>query len=318
MSPDTPTEASLACRACGSAEHSSYVWSAASDAFYFCERCGSGFTHPGLQADQIDAFYKNEYRKIFTSEAMGFSRRLFFATRNDLEIANQRVLAVEATIPVGGAVWEIGSGYGAFLSVLSQRRPDLRIIASEPDAKAREAFPVGANVAFATNEDAASCAYDAIFAFHVFEHVTSPQDFLLMCKKSLRPNGFVTISVPDYSKITRDRMFVHKAHLSYFTASSLAFVVKQAGFDVTSCVSTDVWGPEVTINASNSPSNVRAVDLGDLAAVDLQTLQAVEISAAYRVRRFIKALGVQLLGVRLLSDLVRLKQLTTLLQRTKP
>ena len=297
------------CRICKRTDGQHYCFSHAGEDFFLCEACGTGYLSPGLSGSRLDAFYKSDYRRTYLYEVMGYSRALFYASRNDLEAAHVRLADVEPALLHGASVWEIGSGLGAFAALLGRMRPDVEIVATEPDEAARLSFDPPGHVRFESFEAASAGRYDLIVAFHVLEHVVDPADFLLTCRTALKPDGRLFIEVPDYEVDLSDRAFAHPAHLSYFTASALAGLAAASGFDVLDCTKTSRDARGHSISLTGRPGEITwrpgaAVANGSLAA-DIARLRAVRVSRRAQWRSRFKRLCVGLFGPRLTADGLR-------------
>jgi hypothetical protein len=78
-------------------------------------------------------------------------------------------------------------------------------------------------------------SYDVVSAFHVLEHVPDARAFLRTLSRWVRPNGFVTIEVPNFNSTQRRRMgndWPHlrpHEHLTHFTPQTLTRAVDGAG-----------------------------------------------------------------------------------------
>ncbi len=99
-------------------------------------------------------------------------------------------------LPVAGRVLEIGCGAGHFRRFV----PGCSYVGLEPSPSARsQALAAGIDVRDQSIEEHAlqfARGYEAVVAFQVLEHVSSPRAFLDAAAQSLSPGGVLAISVP--------------------------------------------------------------------------------------------------------------------------
>ena len=78
--------------------------------------------------------------------------------------------------------------------------------------------------------------FDLVFSFDVFEHLSDPLNQSLLIYKSLKKNGSCIISVPNFNSyffkvdISSHPYFSYPAHLNYFSAKSLEYMMYKVGF----------------------------------------------------------------------------------------
>ena len=134
---------------------------------------------------------------------------------------------------------EIGCGKGDFLNMICERgdntgvgfdpsyEPDL---ISESDARR---FRVVQDL---YSEKYADYETDLVCCRHVLEHITEPQPFMASIRRTLgdRHNTVVFFEMPNVRATLRDLAIwdLIYEHCSYFSAPSLSYLFRQAGFDV--------------------------------------------------------------------------------------
>lgn len=306
------------CRLCGSSEAQRHFWpevySGSGQQLRRCGYCAAVYLAPGFTEAGLAIFYAERYRQLFPAEVPWLSTSRFFAWRGDRETANERLSLILPRLTPGADLFEMGSGFGAFLGQASASRKDLHLNASEPDHGNRTALLAGASVQFVDDlQSLGNDSLDAIVAFHVLEHLIDPRGFLETAAQALRGGGQLWIEVPDLMADWRTRLFVHPAHLSYFSAGSLRRLAEAAGFQVITC------GPHPLASLAGtlwlharrpSPlvrSPINQADPATVTAVD-QWIERVGWRSKDRFKALLKHVVSGLLGPGLIGELQRWRQ----------
>lgn len=76
--------------------------------------------------------------------------------------------------------------------------------------------------------------YDLITGLNVFAHNLDPYDFLLGCRRVLKPDGKVLLEYPACYETLRTADFsqCYHEHINYFTVSSMSYLCERAGFRI--------------------------------------------------------------------------------------
>ncbi len=306
------------CRLCASSESQRHFWQEVyADSGQQLRRCGycaGVYLAPGFTEAGLSRFYEERYRQLFPAEVPWLSRDRFFAWRGDRAVARDRLSLIVPTLPPGAHLFEMGSGFGAFLGEAQVLRPDLQLTASEPDQVNREALLGKASVQFSDSLASLEAgSLDAVVAFHVLEHLIDPRGFMEQAARALRADGQLWIEVPDLMADWRTRLFIHPAHLSYFCADTLSRLAQAAGLQVVSCgrhplesLADNVW--LVARRASQRGlSPVAPAEPATVAAVD-QWIERVGWDGKDRLKTLLKRRVTRLLGLGLIGELQRWRQ----------
>lgn len=303
------------CRVCGSSILQRHFWpevyAHSGQDLRRCGYCALVYLAPGFSEAGLAQFYAGPYRRLFPAEVPCRNTLRFFAWRGDREVARQRLSLIVASLPPGGHLFEMGSGFGAFLGQAAQVRADLQLSASEPDKVHRQALLDQAPVRFVDSLASVTAqSLDGLVAFHVLEHLIEPRRFLEQAARALRDGGRLWIEVPDLMSDWQTRLFVHPAHLSYFCADNLQRLAKAAGLQVIYCgphplpsLAGTLWleatRPEVLTQLPLEPATEQVV-----MAVD-QWISRVGWSHKDRLKAAFKAIALTLLGPGLVGELQR-------------
>jgi len=195
----------------------------------------------------------------------------------------------EACPAVSGRALEIGAGVGYVSHCLALKGWD--VTGLEPGGGYREKWiGLAANIVNeAFPSPRAQGPYDLIVSYAVLEHIEDTGAFITAIRDHLTLKGVVVLSVPDCSAeiATGDPAMLLHEHFHYFTASTLASCLRDAGFDVR--VQPSKYGrclyaaatPNVHTMALTQPSH-EAEQIRSYPAIVNERIRAVE--AAVRSR----------------------------------
>ena len=148
-------------------------------------------------------------------------------------------------------ILDVGSGFGWFLHYLNSKGY-YRIMGVEIDEyKVKTARKFGIEIKRTSIYDFFMLnllreRYDLIFMLYILEHMTIPEveEILSMAYKSMSQRGRIVVSVPNMESPFNLRLrYIDVTHQIGFTASSLLYILYQAGFDDLK-ISEDVIIPE--------------------------------------------------------------------------
>lgn len=311
-------EATGQCRVCGSSAAQRSFWpevyARSGQTLTRCGYCATVYLAPGFSEAGLARFYTGPYRRLFPAEVPWRSAARFFAWRGDADVAHQRFSLIAANLPPQAKLFEMGSGFGAFLGQAAKQRADLQLTASEPDRAQRQALLGLASVRFVDSLTALPAqSQDGVVAFHVLEHLIDPLGFLQQAAQALRDGGHLWLEVPDLMSDWQTRLFVHPAHLSYFCADSLRRLAEAAGLQVVYCGAhplptlagtlwLEAWRPAAAVRQPIAPAAAPLVE-----AVD-QWISRVGWGPRDRLKALLKVMAIRMLGPGLVGEWQRWRQ----------
>jgi SAM-dependent methyltransferase len=188
-----------------------------------CDACGSATTFPAPDAAELDAAYHGWYRPE--------SGR--FTAGGDLLLARSRATLatrLDRRAP-DGPVLDVGSGDGALLDAFRRRGRDvvgLERSSTRPDVRALEVQEFRERVG----------EWGAVVFWHSLEHLRHPAAALSAAHELLRPEGLVSIAVPNRAS-WQARMFGERwfgldvpRHLVHLQAPALVAGLRGQGYEV--------------------------------------------------------------------------------------
>lgn len=211
-----------ACPVCGSA-HSQALNSAVGERLY----CGACFHGWRLQTPDY-SYSAVAMCSLGTSQARLESQTRFFAP----------------FLPKGGAVIEIGCATGELAAAVRKTLPVGRYDAIELSPAGETARPkldhlYTEPLRDLLAKDAIGTTYDLILMSHVLEHLREPGAELGAMKRILNPGGAMFLEVPNRAGHRRLPIDDNRAHLHFFSANSLLWLLAEQGLE-TIAAATDV------------------------------------------------------------------------------
>jgi 2-polyprenyl-3-methyl-5-hydroxy-6-metoxy-1,4-benzoquinol methylase len=173
-----------------------------------------------------------------------------------MRVARRRMELIErATQLRRASLLDVGSGTGEVL--LAARERGWTTQGVEPERTGAEtARERGLDVETALLEESGlpEHSYDVVSAFHVLEHVPDARAFLRTLRRWAKPNGFVTIEVPNFNSVQRRRLGARwphlrpREHLTHFTPDTLKRTFAAAGLEPVLARSPVYVGPPQTLD----------------------------------------------------------------------
>ena len=183
---------------------------------YHCENCGFGVFLPMTVGS--DAFYTDISRNEY-----------YLSDRWDFHIAIKALRSQKSH-----SVLDVGCGRGAFLSLVTEKLPNVECHGNDANPAVRNSLPHG--VQLHENLSDAPSGLDAVTLFQVIEHVADPVGMLRESIAKVRSGGLVIVSVPDHSGPIRFFADSHTAipphHVSIWTPKSLELLLCKLGLTI--------------------------------------------------------------------------------------
>lgn len=205
---------------------------------YFIARCLSCkccYLTPTPTPDQLSKTYNSSYYGPGGNKFGSSTERVLDYFRN------RRAKTIHRYLKGKGRVLDIGCGNGRFLEFLGNKgRYELYGIEREGTAALRTSQINGINL---YKKDLKDCGFqpeslDAVTLFHVFEHISEPQETLQTISNILKKNGILYISFPNIESI-QSRLFkgnwLHldpPRHLFFFKPPDFKRFMEKHGFEL--------------------------------------------------------------------------------------
>jgi 2-polyprenyl-3-methyl-5-hydroxy-6-metoxy-1,4-benzoquinol methylase len=236
-----------------------------------CGTCGL-IRHTEMpSAEELEAFYRESYRREYHGEETPSPRRVVRAWRRGQALYRR----LKPFANPGGRVFEVGAGLG--LNLKPFQLAGVAAAGIEPN----ESFGGYSRDVLHTDvrqgrlEDvSAEPVHDLVLFAHVIEHMRSPRAALeLIGERLLAPDGSIYLECPNVgAPFARPSKLFHRAHIFNFTPSSLRMLAARAGFvvaqdfaserDPTIAVLLRRGEASLAIDRENNARTRRALDVG--------------------------------------------------------
>ncbi len=204
------------------------------ETIYVCRLCGLGISSAKPARDGAEDRYSRDYYE----ESYPGSTDI----ESDGQVGSGIFERIEQTAKSRGKLLDVGCGTGQYLSAALNHGWEPWGIDISPYAARVAASRTGVHAVSGTLEesDFAPSSFDAVIMIHALEHQFDPRRTLSEVHRLLRPGGALFISVPNMRSAEAKR---HGAawrgwqpgfHFYFFTKTSLALAVENAGFRVVS------------------------------------------------------------------------------------
>ena len=203
-------------------------------AFAECNDCGFLFA----AEEPSESFLTALYTRVIDGE------RARKESQRPQWVAHQLALAARLLAKFADpvTVLDYGCGYGTLLRAL--RGPAVRSVGFEPsETVVLDLVAQGLDASADLESIRRRGPYDGIILSDVLEHVPRPRQVLEDCHGMLRDEGWIAVSVPNYSTVWRNEVvravrsgagapadFNPWEHLNYFSPQELSAMLNDAGF----------------------------------------------------------------------------------------
>jgi len=192
-----------------------------------CRNCGLVYQSPRMAADELEAFYQGEYRRLYQGQEAPEAKDLVTQ-----QLRAEVLLAfVRGVITAPTRHLDLGCSAGALLERFRQAY-GCQAVGVEPGVTYREyARRQGLRVYASLDElrPAGELPFDLVSLAHVLEHLPDPVASLSNLRENwLVPQGYLLIEVPN--------LYAHDcfevAHLVSFSPHTLRQTLSKAGYQV--------------------------------------------------------------------------------------
>ncbi len=236
-----------------------------------CGTCGL-IRHASVpSADELEAFYRDSYRREYHGEDSPSPRRVVRAWRRGQALFGR----LSPFVDPGGKVFEVGAGLGLNLKPFQLAGTPATGIEPNKSFGGFSRDVLRTDVHQGRLEDVPTDpVHDLVLFTHVIEHMRSPRAALeLIGERLLAPDGAIYLECPNVgAPFARPSKLFHRAHIFNFTPSSLRMLAARAGFvvardfaserDPTIAVLLRRGEASHAIDSKNKARTLRALDVG--------------------------------------------------------
>ena len=187
---------------------------------------------------QVD-YSKKKYRKLHSPVLKKvLSPKEMFDSQ--IQFQKNRISCIRHLLKPKSTVLEIGSSTGHFLFSIKDMVKNVVGIELEPRHAefSRNYCKIEVYDKPLEQTSLKFQQFDIIFMFQVFEHIPNPLEFLLLCKKYLKPNGIIYIETPNVNDVLLSvydiqsfrEFYYREPHAYYYSIESLQKMLKKCGF----------------------------------------------------------------------------------------
>ncbi len=174
-----------------------------------CNKCGVYALYPAPDDQTLLKYYSSEY--------YGKSREKFAGpiARMVSHFQGGRARSVSRIVKPGGKILDVGCGNGGFLLQMKSRGYEVE--GTEWTEQSAQRIPQKSKIPVHTGDlldlDLPEKEYDAITAWHVFEHLRKPNETLEKIRLLLKPGGYFILSLPNHESWQAENFGRHWFHL---------------------------------------------------------------------------------------------------------
>jgi 2-polyprenyl-3-methyl-5-hydroxy-6-metoxy-1,4-benzoquinol methylase len=223
-----------------------------------CHSCGLVSVNPRPSDEDIDQFYRDEYRKSYKQSLQPKLKHVYRAGR----VALNRLSYLLPLLHQSRTVLDLGAGGGELLFMLRGLGFDVQGI--EPNTGYGDAardvlgLPVQVTTYQQAQVELESC--DMVTCFHVLEHLPHPVDALAAMVRWMKPEGLLLIEVPHVmSRCQWPHSRHHIGHLHHFSSSTLALAGQKAGLRAVDVFTSGDGGNLMVVFRKNPGGSAKAM-----------------------------------------------------------
>lgn len=248
----------VSCPACGGSDRlPERVFFKAPHTYHCCAACQSVYVSPRPTASLLGEFYAQSpnyaYWNAHVFPRSEATRRGRIFRPRAARVAE--ILSRHAGDP-GGALVEVGAGFGTFAEELRSLGVVERIVVIEPtpdlaETCRRRGLEVLERPIEALSEaELNALGATAVASFECIEHLFDPKAFIQSCARLLPPGGLIVLTCPsaagfDIATLGAQSDAVDHEHLNYFTPTSLQGLLSACGFEVLETVTPGLLDVEL-------------------------------------------------------------------------
>jgi 2-polyprenyl-3-methyl-5-hydroxy-6-metoxy-1,4-benzoquinol methylase len=196
-----------------------------------CLQCGIVFTNPRPSAEELETYYRDEYRVQYKDSLRPRPKHTYRAGK----VALERMRELQPLLRPGCRVLDLGAGGGEMLFML--REAGHTVCGIEPNVGyaeyAREVLQLDIQIGGYAAAQIPPGSMDVVTTFHVLEHLEHPVEAFQTMFTWLAPGGRLLAEVPNVASTCQwPKNRFHRAHLFNFTPKTLAMAGRRAGFEV--------------------------------------------------------------------------------------
>lgn len=200
-----------------------------------CPSCGLARLHPMLSEPDLASYYPDAY---YGDPGMKFRPLVETLVR---AIGTRHIRFLARGVPAGGRILDVGCGRGVLLAELANRGFDVHGV--ERSASAAQGADPRAEIRIAPEVAAAGYApdsFDAVFLWHVLEHLRDPVGTLREMHRIVRPGGKIVVAVPNLASLQArwaGPAWFHldlPRHVFHFPLRALRQLLQSRGFELES------------------------------------------------------------------------------------
>jgi 2-polyprenyl-3-methyl-5-hydroxy-6-metoxy-1,4-benzoquinol methylase len=193
-----------------------------------CHDCGLVSTNPRPTDEELEQFYREEYRKSYKQAVKPKPKHVYRAGR----VALERLSYLLPLLRPGQSVLDMGAGGGELLFLL--RGLGYAVQGIEPNlgygGSARDTLGLPVQVTHYQHAKVEPGSLDVVTCFHVLEHLAHPIEALSIMGGWAKPGGLLLIEVPNVmSRCQWPSSRYHLGHLHHFSSSTLCLAGQKAG-----------------------------------------------------------------------------------------